>query len=141
MNCHGPLYVLAEKWLFWPYVMACSTTVFWYGLHVGKVPYSEKMPWKPHPVAALHDRLTAAALKSKTLWSTDTFCVFHRQSSMYGCLSMLAALHDFSVTVPGSTRVQYPPLVLAAELQKRLAFSHRTTPLQLLMNVLCEITS
>src|ERR1700722_5551265 len=121
--------------------MACSTTVFWYGLHDGKVPYSEKTPWKPHPVAALHSRLTAAASKSKTLWSTDTFCVFHRQSSMYGCLSMFAASHDFRVTAPGSARVQYPPLVLAGELQKRLAFSHRITPLQLLTKVLFVMSS
>ncbi len=35
MNCHGPWYLLAKKWLSWSYVMACSTIVFWYGLHYG----------------------------------------------------------------------------------------------------------
>ena len=54
---------------------------------------------------------------------------------------MFAGLHDFSVTTPGLTSVQYPVLVLAAELQNRSAFSHRITPLQLLTNVLPEICS
>src|SRR3979411_1432663 len=49
---------------------------------------------------------------------------------------MLVALHECVVTILGFTRVQLPVEVLAGEAQKLSAFSHRTTPAQLSVNVL-----
>ena len=49
---------------------------------------------------------------------------------------MLAALQVLIVATAGLTRVQSPVLVLAGELQNRLEFSHKITPLQLFRKVL-----
>ncbi len=52
---------------------------------------------------------------------------------------MPGALHELTVITFGSTRVQYPVEVLAGEPQYLSAFSHRTTPPQLSVNVLSVI--
>src|ERR1044071_8521326 len=54
---------------------------------------------------------------------------------------MFCSLHELRVTLDGLTRVQKPELVLAGELQNRLEFSHKMTPLQLLRNVFWLISS
>src|SRR5712691_12350699 len=99
------------------------------------------MPWKPQSTAAVQFMPIALGLKSKTLWSTETFWVFHRQSSKYGGLATFCSLHELSVILPGVTIVQYPELVLAGELQNRLEFSHKMTPLQLFRKVFWAISS
>ena len=69
---------------------------------------------------------------AKALPSIMTFCVFHRQSSKYGCFLILDLVaHAFTVATEGLTSVATPVLVLAGDPAKRSAFSQATMPDQL----------
>src|SRR4051812_2684224 len=107
-----------------------------YGLHDGKEPYSEKIPWKPHSRFWVQSGPIASGLKLKTLWLTSTFWVFHRQSPYSGALLIWLLRQDCTVAASGATSVQAPVLVFAGEPQNRLEFSQRITPPQLSMNLL-----
>ena len=96
---------------------------------------------KPQPVEALQEWIFDGST-AKSLPSTTTFCVFHRQSSKNGCFLIFDFVaHAETVATDGLTRVPTPVLVLAGDPANRSAFSQATTPDQLSMNTFPETRS